>query len=88
MDTAVIGSRPRESALTSTGERRRPSRSEAEAAVRTLIEWAGENPDREGLVGTPGRVVRAYEEFLRRIRRKIRSRCLPRRSRRQPLTTR
>ena len=42
----------------------RPSRSEAEAAVRTLIEWAGEDPDREGLRGTPGRVVRAYEEFF------------------------
>ncbi len=42
----------------------RPSRTEAEAAVRTLIEWAGENPDREGLRGTPGRVVRAYEEFF------------------------
>ncbi|MDA7949638.1 MAG: GTP cyclohydrolase I FolE [Hyphomicrobiaceae bacterium] len=41
-----------------------PSRSEAEAAVRTLIEWAGEDPDREGLRGTPGRVVRAYEEFF------------------------
>ena len=64
MDTAVIGSRPRESALASSGRRPRPSRSEAEAAVRTLIEWAGEDPDREGLVGTPGRVVRAYEEFF------------------------
>ena len=32
--------------------------------MRTLIEWAGEDPDREGLVGTPGRVVRAYEEFF------------------------
>ena len=42
----------------------RPSRSDAEAAVRTLIEWAGEDPDREGLQGTPGRVVRAYEEFF------------------------
>ncbi len=41
-----------------------PSRAEAEAAVRTLIEWAGENPDREGLIGTPARVVRAYEEFF------------------------
>ncbi len=38
----------------------RPSREEAEAAVRTLIQWAGDNPDREGLVGTPDRVVRAY----------------------------
>src|SRR5207248_10035570 len=42
----------------------RPSREEAEAAVRTLIRWAGDNPDREGLVGTPDRVVRAYEEFF------------------------
>ena len=43
---------------------RRPSRSEAEEAVRTLIRWAGDDPDREGLVGTPDRVVRSYEEFL------------------------
>jgi GTP cyclohydrolase IA len=43
---------------------RRPSREEAEAAVRTLIEWAGDDPSREGLKGTPGRVVRAYEEFF------------------------
>ena len=42
----------------------RPSRDEAEAAVRTLIRWAGDNPEREGLVGTPDRVVRAYEEFF------------------------
>lgn len=41
----------------------RPSREKAEAAVRTLIEWAGDDPDREGLIGTPDRVVRAYEEF-------------------------
>ena len=45
-------------------KRSRPSRSEAEAAVRTLIEWAGEDPDREGLRDTPERVVRAYEEFF------------------------
>ena len=32
--------------------------------MRTLIEWAGDNPDREGLAGTPERVVRAYEEFF------------------------
>jgi GTP cyclohydrolase I len=44
--------------------RLRPSRAQAEAAVRTLIEWAGDDPDREGLVGTPDRVVRAYEEFF------------------------
>lgn len=43
---------------------RKPSREEAEAAVRTLIRWAGDNPEREGLVGTPDRVVRSYEEFF------------------------
>ena len=42
----------------------RPSREEAEAAVRTLIRWAGDDPEREGLVGTPDRVVRSYEEFF------------------------
>ncbi|MGB3810104.1 MAG: GTP cyclohydrolase I FolE [Parvibaculum sp.] len=42
----------------------KPSREEAEAAVRTLIAWAGDNPAREGLIDTPGRVVRAYEEFF------------------------
>jgi len=41
-----------------------PSREEAEAAVRTLLRWAGEDPDREGLVDTPSRVARAYEEFF------------------------
>ncbi|XSG83282.1 MAG: GTP cyclohydrolase I FolE [Methyloligella sp. ZOD6] len=44
--------------------KRRPSRADAEAAVRLLIEWAGDDPDREGLSGTPARVVRAYEEFF------------------------
>lgn len=42
----------------------RPSREEAENAVRTLIRWAGDNPEREGLMDTPGRVVRSYEEFF------------------------
>ena len=41
-----------------------PSRQEAEAAVRTLIRWAGDEPGREGLLGTPARVVRAYEEWF------------------------
>jgi GTP cyclohydrolase I len=41
-----------------------PSRAAAEEAVRTLIRWAGDDPDREGLVGTPDRVVRSYEEFF------------------------
>ena len=42
----------------------RPSREEAEAAVRTLIQWAGDNPDREGLLETPRRVTKAYEQFF------------------------
>ncbi len=43
----------------------RPSRAEAEAAIATLIRWAGDDPAREGLRGTPNRVARAYEEFFR-----------------------
>jgi GTP cyclohydrolase I len=42
----------------------KPSRSEAENAVRTLLRWAGDNPNRQGLVGTPARVARAYEEWF------------------------
>jgi GTP cyclohydrolase I len=42
----------------------RPSRAEAEDAVRTLIRWAGDDPGREGLRATPGRVARAYEEWF------------------------
>ena len=42
----------------------RPSRAEAEAAVRVLLRWAGDDPDREGLLDTPARVARAYEEFF------------------------
>lgn len=42
----------------------RPSRKEAEAAVRTLISFIGEDPNREGLVDTPDRVVRAWEDFF------------------------
>ena len=41
----------------------RPGREEAESAVRTLIRWIGDDPDREGLLDTPGRVARAWEEF-------------------------
>ena len=40
------------------------SRAEAEAAVRALIRWAGDDPDREGMLGTPARVVRAFEEYF------------------------
>src|SRR6201998_4002041 len=42
----------------------RPSREEAEAAVRVLLRWAGDDPAREGLIDTPARVVRSYEEFF------------------------
>src|SRR6202011_1462615 len=42
----------------------RPSRADVEEAVRTLIRWAGDEPEREGLDGTPARVVRAYEEWF------------------------
>ena len=42
----------------------RPTREEAEDAVRTLIRWAGDDPAREGLLATPARVVRAYEEWF------------------------
>ena len=42
----------------------RPTETEAENAVRTLIRWAGDDPDREGLKATPGRVVRAYKEWF------------------------
>jgi len=42
----------------------KPSRAEAEEAVRTLLRWAGDDPTREGLLGTPDRVARAYQEFF------------------------
>jgi GTP cyclohydrolase I len=42
----------------------RPTRDEAEAAVRVLLRWAGDDPEREGLLDTPSRVVRSYEEFF------------------------
>jgi len=44
--------------------KRRPSEDEALAAVRTLIEWAGDDPDREGLLDTPKRVVKSYKELF------------------------
>ena len=47
-----------------SGGSSRPARAEAEAAVRTLLRWAGDDPDREGLRATPARVVRAYEEWF------------------------
>ncbi len=64
MDSVVVEHRSLTPSRTGPGARRRPRRAEAEAAVRTLIEWAGDDPNREGLKGTPERVVRAYEEFF------------------------
>ena len=43
----------------------RPTREEAEQAVRVLLRWTGDDPEREGLLDTPKRVVRAYEEYFR-----------------------
>ncbi len=60
MDKVVNSKRTRASSSAPV----RPTREEAEAAVRTLIRWSGDDPDREGLVATPGRVVRAYEEWF------------------------
>jgi GTP cyclohydrolase I len=47
-----------------TRKAQRPTRKQAEEAVRTMIRWAGDDPAREGLLDTPSRVVRAYEEFF------------------------
>ncbi len=56
--------REEEARAASTQDLPRPSREEAEAAVRTLIAWAGDDPSREGLLDTPKRVVKAYEELF------------------------
>ncbi len=54
----------RDTSAETTGTAQRPDREAAEDAVRTLIRWAGDDPTREGLIDTPARVVRAYEEFF------------------------
>ncbi len=56
---------PAEKLAKGTRAAKKPSRAEAEAAIRTLLLWAGEDPEREGLLDTPARVVRSYEEFFR-----------------------
>ena len=43
---------------------KRPTQEEAEAAVRTLLAWAGDNPDREGLLDTPKPVTKAFREYF------------------------
>jgi GTP cyclohydrolase I len=62
MDMAVSAAIRRET--TEADDKDRPTRAEAEAAVRTLIRWAGDNPARPGLSETPQRIVRAYEEWF------------------------
>ncbi|MCZ8181616.1 MAG: GTP cyclohydrolase I FolE [Beijerinckiaceae bacterium] len=59
---AVVKTFPAKSSIRKPVDR--PSREEAEAAVRTLIRWAGDDPAREGLLETPKRVVKAYEELF------------------------
>ena len=49
----------------STASEARPTREEAESAIRTLIRWAGDDPAREGLLDTPKRVAKSYLEFFR-----------------------
>jgi GTP cyclohydrolase IA len=56
--------RPDLGAAAAAASQTKPSRAEAEEAVRTLLRWAGDDPNREGLIGTPDRVVRSYEEFF------------------------
>lgn len=53
VDTEVAFNRPQ-----------RPSREDAEAAFRTIIRWAGDDPDRPGLRETPARAARAFEEYF------------------------
>ncbi len=59
-----IATSPERLSPVAAGISTRPTREEAEAAVRTLLLWAGDDPGREGLQGTPDRVVRSYEEFF------------------------
>lgn len=54
----------KDNAVTGDSEDKRPTRDEAEKAVKTLLAWAGDNPEREGLKDTPKRVVKAYEEWF------------------------
>jgi GTP cyclohydrolase I len=57
-----LGASPAKSAVAASD---RPTREEAESAIRTLLRWAGDDPTREGLLDTPARVVRSYEEFFK-----------------------
>lgn len=63
MDAIVKSLHPNASAERKPEPVARPTREEAEAAVKTLIAWTGDDPEREGLIDTPKRVVKAFEEF-------------------------
>ena len=58
----ILAPTPRRTAAAASEPR--PTREEAEAAVRTLLRWAGDDPTREGLLDTPARVTRSYAEFF------------------------
>jgi GTP cyclohydrolase IA len=60
---AIVTTRGAEAEPSKSGAK--PTRTEVEAAVRTIIRWTGDDPDRDGLHETPARVVRAYEEYFR-----------------------
>ena len=62
-DTGETKDIPKDQTSQMSATAKRPSRSEAEAAVVLLLRWIGDDPTREGLIGTPERVVRAWEEF-------------------------
>jgi GTP cyclohydrolase I len=64
MDAVIKSFQPRADAVARPEPIQRPSRAEAEAAARTLVAWIGDNPNREGLLETPERLVRAFEEFF------------------------
>lgn len=61
---AVIKKLPRDAAPSRNAALKRPSQQEAEAAVRTLLAWAGDDPNREGLADTPKRVAKAFTEYF------------------------
>ncbi|MGE0341416.1 MAG: GTP cyclohydrolase I, partial [Xanthobacteraceae bacterium] len=64
MDAVVTSLHKQPDAAPELAPVKRPSREEAEAAARTLIAWIGDNPNREGLLDTPRRMVKAYEEIF------------------------
>jgi GTP cyclohydrolase IA len=60
----IVTPKPKRVVAEAASALERPTRGEAEEAVRTLLRWAGDDPTREGLRGTPDRVVRSFEEFF------------------------